>query len=110
MNEHKIYLRENCFIDFKKSIFMKKDLPCALTQNEIRLLELLTANSGQIVTYTALLAIFYDEIESRNLHVHMSRLRKKIEEVPRKPINLLSVRGIGYILVVQDPEIQRCAK
>lgn len=74
LTEHRLYLREYCYVDFKQLIFMKKDLPCALTHTEILLLERIAANMGHIVTYKELLSIFYDKIDANELHVYMSRL------------------------------------
>jgi DNA-binding response OmpR family regulator len=34
--------------------------------------------------------------DMRTLQVHVSWLRRKIEENPRRPIRLRTVRGVGY--------------
>ncbi|RRJ65556.1 winged helix family transcriptional regulator [Paenibacillus oralis] len=95
---HKLPLGRNSYIDFDKSIFMKNDLQCALSHSEILLLTRLTENLGHIVRYNELLSVLYTEISVSDLQVYISRLRKKIEENPRKPKYLISIKGIGYML------------
>ena len=34
--------------------------------------------------------------DSRTVDVHVSWLRQKIEDVPGKPVRILTVRGVGY--------------
>ena len=38
------------------------------------------------------------------LMTHIRHLREKIEENPSKPVSLLTVKGLGYKLVVKEPE------
>jgi DNA-binding response OmpR family regulator len=35
-------------------------------------------------------------VEPRTVDVHIRRLREKVEEHPRKPTLILTVRGMGY--------------
>ena len=39
----------------------------------------------------------------RSVDVHISRIRQKIEENPRRPELLKTVRGVGYQLVRTEP-------
>ncbi|MED4956899.1 helix-turn-helix domain-containing protein [Paenibacillus macerans] len=99
MEEEKLFLKEDCYIDFKKFVYMRRGLPCALTHLEILLLERLSLNLGHIVSYTELTSAFDNEIELSDIAVHISRLRKKLEDTPKAPKNLISVKGVGYILI-----------
>ncbi len=38
------------------------------------------------------------------LMTHIRHLREKIEENPSKPVSLLTVKGLGYKLLVKEPE------
>ncbi|MDH7486322.1 MAG: response regulator transcription factor [Anaerolineae bacterium] len=70
-----------------------------LTPIEFRLLHYLMSNAGRTLTYDQLLATVwgYDYEGYANLvAVHMRRLRHKVEEDPRNPQRLITVRGIGY--------------
>jgi two-component system OmpR family response regulator len=71
-----------------------------LQPREFRLLELLLRNKGQVVTRTMMLEEVWDyhfDPGTNVIDVHISRLRKKIDEVERLPL-LHTVRGVGYML------------
>jgi two-component system OmpR family response regulator len=71
-----------------------------LQPREFRLLEYLLRHSGQVVTRTMLLEGVWDyhfDPGSNVIDVHISRLRKKIDESFAEPM-LHTVRGAGYRL------------
>jgi len=71
-----------------------------LQPREFRLLEYLLRHAGQVVTRTMLLEGVWDyhfDPGSNVIDVHISRLRKKIDESFPEPI-LHTVRGAGYRL------------
>jgi DNA-binding response OmpR family regulator len=73
-----------------------------LTPTESRLLQVLAANLGEIVTTDSLLARGWadtEEAEPSYVWVSMRRLRQKIETDPDRPCHLITVRGVGYRLV-----------
>lgn len=76
----------------------------ALTATELMLLNKLLDNEGRIVTTGALCEVICGKswygYES-TLAVHIRHLREKIEVNPSKPSLLLTVKGIGYKLVVK---------
>jgi DNA-binding response OmpR family regulator len=77
-----------------------------LTPTESRLLYALAANLGQTVTTDTLLARGWAETEDADpsyVWVTMRRLRQKVELDPNEPRHLLTVRGIGYRLVADEP-------
>jgi DNA-binding response OmpR family regulator len=77
-----------------------------LTPNEFRLLAALMQKSGQVMTREELLHTVWEET-SGNLHlveVHIANLRSKIEENPRRPRRLVTVRSSGYKFV--DPRMR----
>lgn len=70
---------------------------------EFRLLELLLRNKGQVVTRTMMLEEVWDyhfDPGTNVIDVHISRLRKKIDEGSDTPL-LHTVRGVGYMLCEQ---------
>ncbi|WP_151737140.1 helix-turn-helix domain-containing protein ['Paenibacillus yunnanensis' Narsing Rao et al. 2020] len=93
-----IFLREYCYVDFDRAIFVNHNLLCALSRIETSLLSCLVSKLGHIVTYDELITYVTEPITPNELHVHMSRIRKKIED-KSTPNNLISVRRVGYILV-----------
>ena len=69
-----------------------------LTAGETSLLKALAKKPGEPITRQAL-AEQTDTAMERSVDVQVTRLRKKIEEDPRAPIYLQTVRGIGYVLM-----------
>lgn len=71
-----------------------------LQPREFRLLEFLLRNQGHVVTRTMLLEEVWDyhfDPGTNVIDVHISRLRKKIDEPGQSPL-LHTVRGVGYML------------
>jgi DNA-binding response OmpR family regulator len=76
-----------------------------LTAKEFTLLEKLYENRGNIVTGDSLCRVAWgDDLYGyeNTLMVHIRRLREKIEPEPSSPRYLLTARGLGYKLVVED--------
>ena len=74
-----------------------EDVP--LTATEFRLLLELARRPGQVFTRELLLERVwnYDYLgDSRLVDVAVQRLRSKIEDDPREPRHILTVRGVGY--------------
>jgi two-component system, OmpR family, response regulator len=74
--------------------------PIDLQPREFRLLEYLMRNAGQIVTRKMLLEGVWDyhfDPGTNVIDVHVSRLRKKLDECSDIPI-VHTVRGSGYRL------------
>ncbi len=69
-----------------------------LTAGEAGLLKALAKKPGEPISRQALAEQTSTSME-RSIDVQVTRLRKKIEEDPRAPIYLQTVRGIGYILM-----------
>jgi two-component system, OmpR family, response regulator len=71
-----------------------------LQPREFRLLEFLLRNQGHVVTRTMMLEEVWDyhfDPGTNVIDVHISRLRKKIDEAGQAPL-LHTVRGVGYML------------
>ena len=74
-----------------------------LQPREFRLLEVLLRHQGQVVTRTMMLEEVWDyhfDPGTNVIDVHISRLRKKIDDDSGKPL-LHTVRGVGYMLSEQ---------
>lgn len=70
-----------------------------LTPTEYKLLSLLMRSPGHIFTKVQLSEAIngeYYENDDNAIMVHISKLREKIEDDPRKPSRLVTVRGLGY--------------
>ncbi len=73
--------------------------PLDLTATEFALLAFLAVNPGKAFTRKQLIARVWGgriHITSRNIDVHVRRLREQIEENPKRPRWIQTVRGFGY--------------
>ena len=71
----------------------------SLSAMEFRLLEFFLRHRGRVYTRTQLLDQVWGQdrfVEPRTVDVHIRRLREKIEDDPRRPRLVLTVRGMGY--------------
>jgi two-component system response regulator RegX3 len=76
--------------------------PLLLTRSEFRLVALLASNPGRPFTREELVKHLWETEfvgDMRAIDVHVSNLRRKLEDDPRRPRRLLTVRGVGYKLV-----------
>jgi len=76
----------------------RKGKPVHLTSSESALLQLFAANAGRSFSRTDLCTRLGVALE-RSIDVQVTRLRRKIEEDPKLPLYLQTVRGVGYVLV-----------
>jgi len=69
-----------------------------LTSGEAALLKALAQKPGEPISRQSLAEQTSTAME-RSIDVQVTRIRKKIEEDPRAPIYLQTVRGVGYVLM-----------
>ena len=72
--------------------------PVKLTGAEAALLQLFAAHAGRPFSRTDLCKRLNVALE-RSIDVQVTRLRRKIEDDPKLPLYLQTVRGVGYMLV-----------
>lgn len=85
----------------------KQSLPIRLTPTEWRILELLVANVGKLVTRQTLLTEIWGSehvSDSGYLRLYVAQLRKKLEPNPGSPRYLLTETGMGYRLLLDPPD------
>jgi DNA-binding response OmpR family regulator len=71
-----------------------------LTSYQFDLLLALARNAGRVLSREALMdKVKGEQLESfdRSIDVHMSRIRAAIEDDPKKPRRVITVRGAGYV-------------
>lgn len=76
-----------------------------LTPKELILLKVLYSQKNRIVTSDALTMAAWGDVSygyENTLMVHIRRLRQKIEEEPSSPKHLLTIKGLGYKLVIKN--------
>jgi len=72
----------------------------SLTRTEFLILQTLLENQGKVVSHQMLLQTAWDgqTDDTHLVEVHMANLRAKIENDPRSPRRIETVRGFGYRL------------
>ena len=77
----------------------KNGQPIALTPMEYKILALLMRSPGRIFTkiqlYEGAVGNYF-EGDDNTMMVHISKLREKIEDDPKDPRYIITVRGLGY--------------
>jgi two-component system, OmpR family, phosphate regulon response regulator OmpR len=74
--------------------------PCELTGYQFDLLMALAKNAGRVLSREVLMDLVKgEEFESfdRSIDVHISRIRAVIEDNPKKPRRIITVRAAGYV-------------
>ena len=93
-----------CEIDFERAQVIKGNTYLPLTSKEYNLLLCLYQNAGKIVSIDALCEAAWGENPfgyENSLMAHIRRIREKIEQTPSRPVSLLTVKGLGYKLLVE---------
>ena len=87
-----------CVFDPERGELRRNGKPVKLTSSEAQLLKFFAANAGRAFSRAALKTRLSVALE-RSVDVQVNRLRRKIEEDPKLPLYLQTVRGVGYVLV-----------
>jgi two-component system phosphate regulon response regulator OmpR len=81
---------------------------CTMTSYQFDLLVALAENAGRVLSREQLMELVRgEELEAfdRSIDVHVSRIRSAIEDDPKHPRRVITVRGLGYVFArVQDDE------
>src|SRR5499426_3343044 len=73
---------------------------CMLTSHQFALLDALAGHAGRVMSRDALMDLLKGEAAEafdRSVDVHISRIRAAIEDDPKKPRRIITVRGAGYV-------------
>ena len=102
-NEMSVYRFGNVELDFNKFESRKEGKDLGLTPLELKILELMIARKGQVITRDEFLDHVWGidnlSVSNRTVDSHIAHLRKKVEEDPSKPRYIRSVHSIGYKFV-----------
>jgi len=90
----------NIKIDLNKLFILKKNKEFKINSTEKTILEKMINSPGQIFSREEIGKIINLEKE-RSIDVIITRLRKKIEENPKNPKYLQTIRGEGYVLWIE---------
>jgi two-component system phosphate regulon response regulator OmpR len=87
-----------CVFDSERGELTRAGKRVKLTGSEAQLLKLFATNAGRPFSRAALCSRLNIALE-RSVDVQVTRLRRKIEEDPKLPLYIQTVRGVGYVLV-----------
>ena len=88
-------------MDIDRHTVLVDGQPVPMPLKEFDLLEYLMRNAGRVLTRGQLIDRIWgaDYVgDTKTLDVHVKRLRSKIEAEPKRPTQLVTVRGLGYKL------------
>ncbi len=86
-------------LDKESCTIYKNSIEVALNPKEYRLLQFILENPGKVYTKKQLYEIVWENPyygDSNTIMVHISHIREKIEDDPKNPNYLKTIRGIGY--------------
>jgi two-component system KDP operon response regulator KdpE len=89
-------------VDQSKRVVSKSGAEIHLTPIEYRLLKLLIANVGRVMTQKQLLQEVWGPNHGERSHylrIYMGHLRQKLEDEPAQPKHILTETAVGYRLV-----------
>ncbi|MBC7469718.1 MAG: winged helix-turn-helix domain-containing protein, partial [Ramlibacter sp.] len=90
-------------IDRQARLVRRAGAEVHLTPIEYRLLSVLVANVGRVLTHRQLLREVWGPAQSAQNHylrIYMAHLRQKLERDPAQPRHFLTETAVGYRLVV----------
>lgn len=88
-------------LNVKQRCVVRGDREAHLTPKQARLLEILMRHPSEVLTRAFLMKQVWDTDylgDTRTLDVHVHWVRKAIEEDPRSPVYLRTIRRVGYRL------------
>ena len=103
MEETTLFRFGNVEVDRQARIVRRAGAEVHLTPIEYRLLTVLAANAGRVLTHRQLLREVWGPSHSEQSHylrIYMGHLRQKLEDDPAQPRHLLTETAEGYRLMV----------
>ena len=86
-------------LDLEFFTLKKRGEVISLTPMEYKILAIFMKNPGRVMTRVQIYESIngeYFESDDNTMMVHISKLREKIEDDPKQPRYIITVRGIGY--------------
>ena len=86
-------------VDFSRRQVLRQGAPVRLTPIEYRLLTVMVASAGKVLTHRQLLREVWGPAYSESSHylrIYVGHLRHKLEADPAQPQHFLTETGVGY--------------
>lgn len=103
--ENPLVSLQHCDIDFSRAEIIRNGEHIPLTAKEHDILSALYRNAGRIVDIDTLCTAAWGDNPygyENSLMAHIRRIREKIEANPSNPVSLITIRGLGYKLIVEN--------
>lgn len=103
-DEPQLIIEGDLSLDFKNFLLTKNNLPILLTPIEYKLLAKMMQSPGRVFAKAQLYELIHGEYfqsDESTMMVHISNLREKIEDNPKMPKYIKTIRGIGYKFEIQ---------
>jgi two-component system, OmpR family, phosphate regulon response regulator OmpR len=97
-----LYSFGNFIYNTKTKSLTLNDKEIYLTEGENNLLLKLINNRNNTLSREHLAEKEFDESELRKVDVGITRLRQKIEKIPKQPQYIKTIRGKGYMLICKE--------
>ena len=103
INQSELRIEFGNYVFDTKTLVLKKEYEeIYLTEGENTLLIKLINKRNNLVSREELADKEFDESELRKVDVGITRLRQKIEKIPKKPQFIKTIRSKGYMLVCRE--------
>jgi two-component system KDP operon response regulator KdpE len=102
IQESTIFTNGSLKVDLISRVATKDEVELKLTATEYSLLVLFAKNIGKVLTHRFILKEIWGPSyveHSQYLRVYLGQLRKKIEDDPAKPKQLITESGVGYRMI-----------
>lgn len=97
-------------LDLKNFLLTKNGSPIILTPTEYKLIVKMMKSPGRVFAkaqlYESINGKFFNNDEG-TMMVHISNLREKLEDNPKNPKYIKTIRGIGYKFETQNDSLKR---
>lgn len=98
-NQAKEIVIDNLVLNLEEYTLKKNNILINLTTTEFKILSILMKNPNKIFTKSELYEYLngsYYEFDDNVMMVHISNIRNKIEDNPKEPKYIKTLRGVGY--------------
>ena len=92
-------------IDYDKRHILVDGVDVHLTQNEYKIVALLSKYAGRVLTYDYIIKTLWGphaKYDNQILRVNMANIRRKIEKNPAEPRYIFTEVGVGYRMIEGD--------
>ncbi len=93
-------------IDLSAREVRVKGEPRLLTSHQLEILAVLARSAGRVLSREQIMdGVRGEALEAfdRSIDVHISRIRAAIEDDPKQPQRIVTVRGVGYVFTRSQP-------